>query len=200
MYHGKRTLDLLIAIPALVITFPIQVIAALFIRSLMGKPVIFTQERPGRHGLPFTMRKFRTMQPVDLERGWTTDRARLTKVGSILRTTSIDELPTIWNVVRGDMSIVGPRPLLMKYVDLYSPQQARRMEVLPGLTGLAQVNGRNAQTWDERFAYDINYIDTCSLSTDLRIIAKTVRTVLNRNGIAAHGDATMPEFRGNSLG
>jgi len=138
------------------------------------------------------------MHPIEPSRGWDNDASRLTHLGRVLRATSIDELPTLWDVVRGDMSIVGPRPLLMQYLVHYSPAQARRMEVLPGLTGLAQVNGRNSQTWEERFAFDNEYVDTCSLAGDLRIIAKTAITVIRREGISATGHSTMPEFSGEA--
>ena len=198
-YRGKRAIDLLVAIPIFVVTLPIQAISALAIRVTMGSPVLFSQARPGLYGMPFVMRKFRTMHPVDPARGWTDDASRLTPLGSFLRSTSIDELPTIWNIVNGDMSLVGPRPLLMRYLDRYTPEQARRMDVPPGLTGLAQVSGRNAQTWDERFAYDITYVDNCSLRLDIKILVRTVWKVLRRDGISADGEATMTEFRGNEL-
>lgn len=196
-YPGKRILDLVVAVPVLLISLPIQVLAALTIRATMGSPVLFSQTRPGMNGRPFEMRKFRTMHPVDPTRGWTDDRSRLTRLGAFLRSSSIDELPTVWNIVRGDMSLVGPRPLLMCYLDRYTPFEARRMEVLPGLTGLAQVNGRNAQTWEERFALDVEYVETASLTTDLKTLLKTVLTVLRRDGISAEGEATMPEFMGS---
>lgn len=196
-YPGKRILDLMVSIPVLLLSLPIQAAAAVAIRMTMGSPVLFTQTRPGLNGRPFKMRKFRTMHPVNHSKGWTNDSSRLTRLGTFLRATSADELPTVWNVVRGEMSLVGPRPLLMSYLDRYSPFQARRMEVLPGLTGLAQVNGRNAQTWDERFGWDILYVDTASLKTDCQILLKTILTVLRRDGISAEGEATMPEFKGS---
>lgn len=195
-YPGKRILDLAISLPVLLLSLPVQAAAALAIRLAMGSPVLFTQTRPGLHGEPFEMRKFRTMRPVDHARGWTDDASRMTSLGSLLRSTSIDELPTLWNIVRGDMSVVGPRPLLMRYLDRYSPEQARRMEVPPGLTGLAQVNGRNAQSWEERFAYDVEYVDSCSPTLDMQILVKTVAAVLRREGITAQGEATMSEFTG----
>lgn len=195
-YRGKRLLDLAASLPILLLSLPVQAVAALAIRVTMGSPVLFSQTRPGLNGKPFEMRKFRTMHPIDPSRGRTDDDSRLTRLGAFLRSTSVDELPTVWNVIRGDMSLVGPRPLLMSYLERYSPLQARRMEVLPGLTGLAQVNGRNAQSWDERFAWDIEYVNTASLRTDLRILLKTVLTVVRRDGIAAEGEATMPEFKG----
>ena len=198
-YRGKRLLDLVVAVPILLLSLPVQAVAALAIRLTMGSPVLFRQTRPGLNGQPFEMRKFRTMHPIDSSRGWTDDSSRLTRLGALLRSTSIDELPTVWNIIRGDMSLVGPRPLLMSYLGRYSPLQARRMEVLPGLTGLAQVNGRNAQTWDERFAWDVEYVDSASLRTDLRILLKTVLTVARRDGISADGEATMPEFKGTDI-
>lgn len=140
------------------------------------------------------MVKFRTMLPENPDRGLTDDASRLTHLGSILRATSLDELPTLWNILRGDMSVVGPRPLLMRYLERYSPAQARRNEVRPGLTGLAQVSGRNALTWDDKFLLDIEYVETQSLVGDLRIILRTVGSVLRREGISASGEATMPEF------
>lgn len=195
-YRGKRALDLAVAIPLFVATLPIQALAAVAIRLTMGSPVLFSQTRPGLHGKPFVMRKFRTMHPEDPARGWTDDASRLTPLGAMLRSTSIDELPTIWNIVNGDMSLVGPRPLLMRYLDRYTPEQARRMEVPPGLTGLAQISGRNAQTWEDRFTYDIRYVDSNSIWADLRILAMTVWTVAKRDGVSAAGEATMSEFTG----
>ena len=197
-YRGKRTLDLVVSVPILVLSLPVQAVAALAIRLTMGSPVLFSQTRPGLNGQPFEMRKFRTMHPLDSTKGWIDDNSRLTRLGALLRSSSVDELPTVWNIIRGDMSLVGPRPLLMSYLGRYSPSQARRMEVLPGLTGLAQVNGRNAQTWDERFAWDLEYVDSASLRTDLKILLKTVLTVARRDGISAEGEATMPEFKGTA--
>lgn len=198
-YTGKRLLDLVVAVPVLLLSLPVQAVAAVAIRLTMGSPVLFSQTRPGLNGQPFEMRKFRTMHPIDSSRGWIDDNSRLTRLGALLRSTSIDELPTVWNIIRGDMSLVGPRPLLMSYLGKYSPLQARRMEVLPGLTGLAQVNGRNAQTWDERFTWDVEYVDSASLRTDLNILLKTVLTVARRDGISAEGEATMPEFKGTDI-
>lgn len=197
-YPGKRLLDLAVSIPVLVLTIPLQAAAALAIRATIGSPVLFSQTRPGLNGEPFVMRKFRTMHPIDPAKGWIDDASRLTGLGSLLRSTSIDELPTIWNIVRGDMSLVGPRPLLMQYLGRFTPEQARRMDVPPGLTGLAQVNGRNTQTWDERFTYDLKYVETCSFRNDLRILARTVITVVRRDGISADGHATMGEFKGRA--
>ncbi|MDX2358768.1 sugar transferase [Dietzia sp. PP-33] len=197
-YRGKRTLDIAIAVPMFILTLPVQAFAALGILATMGSPVLFAQERPGLGGKPFVMRKFRTMRPIDPDRGWIDDASRMTYLGAFLRSTSIDELPAIWNIVSGDMSLVGPRPLLMRYLDRYSPEQARRMEVAPGLTGLAQVSGRNAQSWGERFAYDVTYVDNCSLGLDIRILARTAWTVLRREGVSAEGEATMSEFWGSA--
>ena len=192
----KRAMDLALTVPAFVVSLPIQAGAAVAIRSTMGSPVFFRQTRPGLHGEPFEMVKFRTMHHVDAAKGRINDAQRLTTVGSFLRSTSIDELPTLWNILRGDMSIVGPRPLLMKYLPLYSPEQARRHEAKPGLTGLAQVSGRNALAWEDRFALDVEYVENRSLGLDLRIIAQSVNAVLRREGISAEGEATMSEFTG----
>lgn len=197
-YRGKRAIDIAIAVPLFIFMLPVQAVAALGILTMMGSPVLFTQERPGLRGKPFTMRKFRTMQPFDPDRGWIDDASRMTRLGSLLRSTSIDELPTLWSVINGDMSLVGPRPLLMQYLDRYSPEQARRMEVPPGLTGLAQVSGRNAQSWDERFACDVTYVDNCSILLDAQILMRTAQTVLLRHGVSAEGEATMSEFRGGT--
>jgi len=195
---AKRVLDLAVATPALVLSLPVQAVVAAAVRWRLGSPVLFRQQRPGLHGQVFTMRKFRTMLDVDEARGLVTDEQRLTPFGSFLRSTSFDELPTLWNIVRGDMSLVGPRPLLVGYLDRYSPEQARRHDVRPGLTGLAQVSGRNALTWEERLALDVAYVDTRSMALDLRILWRTVATVLRREGVSATGHVTMPEFTGSS--
>lgn len=197
MYRGKRTLDIVIASSGLAVTLPIQIVAAVVVRVTMGSPVLFTQVRSGINGEPFILRKFRTMHPEDHARGWTDDASRLTGIGKVLRSSSIDELPTLWSVLRGDMSIVGPRPLLVRYLQRYSEEQARRLLVLPGMTGLAQVNGRNAQSWDERFKYDVEYVDACSLALDLLIVARTIKLVLSREGVSAPGEATKGEFFGD---
>lgn len=196
-YRGKRLLDLVLAGPALLLSLPVQAVTALAVRVTMGSPVLFRQQRPGLHGEPFEMVKLRTMLEPDPERGLVDDADRMTPVGTFLRSTSLDELPTLWNVVKGDMSLVGPRPLLMRYLDRYTPEQARRHEVRPGLTGLAQVNGRNAISWEEKFAYDVEYVDSHSLIGDLRIIRDTVLQVVRRHGISAENAATMPEFLGS---
>lgn len=168
-------------------------VIAAAVRAVMGRPVLFRQQRPGRDGVPFDLVKFRTMSTAPGN-----DADRLTPLGRVLRSTSLDELPELWNVLRGDMSLVGPRPLLMRYLDLYSAHHARRHEVRPGLTGLAQVSGRNATTWDERLDLDVTYVDTWTVGGDLSIIARTVLAVLRRTGISADGEATMPEFTGSN--
>lgn len=195
-YRGKRTLDLVLTAPVLVLSFPVQAMTAVVIRATMGRPILFRQLRPGLDGEPFEMLKFRTMLLPDADRGLVSDADRLTRLGGLLRSTSLDELPTLWNIAKGDMSLVGPRPLLMQYLGRYSPEQARRHEVRPGLTGLAQVSGRNAISWEQKFAHDVDYVDTQSLTLDLRIILRTVVQVLRREGISADGDVTMPEFMG----
>jgi len=191
-------LDLAIAVPLLALTLPVQAATALAIRAFLGTPVLFRQTRPGLHGEPFEMVKFRTMLPEDPARGWTGDTARLTGLGQFLRSTSLDELPTLWNVVRGDLSLVGPRPLLTRYLERYSPEQARRHDVRPGLTGLAQVSGRNTLTWEDKLRLDVAYVDHHNISGDLRILRDTIRSVVRRDGISAPGEATMPEFLGTS--
>lgn len=196
----KRGMDIVVATAGLVATAPLQTAAAAAVCAMMGKPVLFRQERPGLHGHAFEMVKFRTMHHVDQARGRVTDADRLTAMGRILRSTSVDELPTLWNVLRGDMSIVGPRPLLVEYLPLYSPEQARRHDMRPGLTGLAQVSGRNTVSWEDRFRLDVQYIDNWSLSLDLQILARTVAAVLRREGISADGAATMTPFRGSVVG
>ena len=193
----KRALDILGAGLGLVVLSPLLVAVALAIRWRMGGPVLFRQVRPGLNGRPFRMLKFRTMRDAtDAEGRPLPDAERLTPLGRWLRATSIDELPELWNVLRGDMSLVGPRPLLMDYLPLYSAEQARRHTVRPGLTGWAQVNGRNALTWDQKFALDLWYVDHRSLALDLHILWLTVRKVLAREGISAAGEATMPRFTG----
>ncbi len=194
----KRLFDLLLSIGlVLALALPLLLLWAL-VRRKLGSPVLFRQVRPGLHGRPFMMVKFRTMTD---ERGadgeLLPDARRLTSFGRFLRATSLDELPELWNVLRGEMSLVGPRPLLMEYLPLYSPEQARRHEVRPGITGWAQVNGRNALSWEERFKLDVWYVDHRSLWLDLRILWLTVRKVIVREGISAQGEATMPRFTGN---
>jgi sugar transferase EpsL len=194
----KRGIDVVGAGIALVVLSPVLAIVALLVRLRMGSPVLFRQQRPGRHGQPFEMLKFRTMTDRrDASGALLPDDARLTGVGRFLRRSSLDELPELVNVVVGDMSLVGPRPLLMQYLPLYSPEQARRHDVRPGVTGWAQVNGRNALTWDEKFALDVWYVDHRSTRLDVEILAKTVSQVFGGHGVSAPGHATMEPFRGN---
>ena len=189
----KRSTDLFIAAIGLVLLFPLMVLIALGVKVTLGSPVLFRQRRLGLRGRPFTLYKFRTMQMAEHE---TSDETRMTRFGAFLRQTSLDELPELWNVLRGDMSLVGPRPLLMQYRDRYSPEQRRRHEVLPGVTGWAQVNGRNAITWETRLAMDVWYVDHRSFWLDLRILGLTLLCVLRRDGINKEGCPTMPEFMG----
>ncbi|PCG09116.1 sugar transferase [Sphingomonas ginsenosidimutans] len=193
----KRAFDVVVASVALVVLSPVLLVVAVLIRRKLGSPVFFSQVRPGRGGRPFRMVKFRTMRDaIDRDGQPLPDAARLTAFGAKLRATSLDELPELWNVVRGDMSLVGPRPLLMQYLPLYSAEQARRHAVRPGVTGWAQVNGRNAISWSQKFALDVWYVDNRSFALDLRILWLTVRKVLVRDGISADGEATMPPFSG----
>jgi lipopolysaccharide/colanic/teichoic acid biosynthesis glycosyltransferase len=194
----KRLFDLLVSLVGLlVLALPLLVLSFLVLHKL-GGPVLFRQVRPGLHGRPFMMVKFRTMTD---ERGpdgeLLPDALRLNAFGRFLRASSLDELPELWNVLRGEMSLVGPRPLLMEYLPLYSSEQARRHEVRPGITGWAQINGRNALSWDERFRLDVWYVDHRSFWLDLKVLWLTVRKVVVREGISAHGDATMPRFTGS---
>jgi lipopolysaccharide/colanic/teichoic acid biosynthesis glycosyltransferase len=198
--RAKRALDLAISIPALIVSLPVQAAVGVAVARRLSRPVLFRQRRPGLHGEPFTMLKFRSMLPVDPARGWVDDESRMTDFGRRLRATSLDELPALWNVVRGDMSLVGPRPLLMHYLPLYSPEQARRHDVKPGLTGLAQVSGRNAISWEAKLALDVHYVDTWSLGLDLKILLATVRSILRREGITAEGHVTTAEFTGSASG
>lgn len=194
----KRGLDLALASAGLVAAAPVLAGVAAAVRVGIGSPVLFRQRRPGLHGRPFLLAKFRTMTDARGPDGRPLpDDQRLTRLGRLLRATSLDELPELWNVVRGDMSLVGPRPLLMEYLDRYTPEQARRHEVKPGLTGWAAVNGRNALSWDEKFALDVWYVDHRSLTLDLKILARTVLAVVRREGISAEGSATMPVFMGS---
>lgn len=195
---GKRLLDVILATVLITIFFPVMVVVAITVLIAMGSPILFRQRRPGLHGQPYTMLKFRTMREGRDFLGYPlSDGIRITKLGRFLRSTSLDELPELLNVISGKMSLVGPRPLLMRYLDLYSTEQQRRHNVLPGITGWAQVNGRNSVSWAERFKLDIWYVDHVSLKVDLRILFLTVIHVLKRQGIHAEGEATMAEFRGN---
>ena len=194
----KRGLDAFLATGALIVLSPVLLVIAVLIRIKLGNPVLFVQERPGRDGRIFKLYKFRTMFPpkngvIDIGR----DAARLTPFGKKLRSTSLDELPELINIIKGDMSIVGPRPLLVQYIDRYSPYQARRHEVRVGFTGLAQVHGRNAISWEEKFDWDVKYVDHITLVVDIRIIVDTIKTVLKREGINGSESATMSEFMGN---
>ena len=197
----KRTFDFSLALLALVVLAPVLAVVAWQIRRKLGSPVLFRQVRPGLHGKPFEMIKFRTMRDAIGPDGQPLqDGERMTAFGHFLRSASLDELPELWNVIRGDMSLVGPRPLLMEYLPLYSPEQARRHEVRPGVTGWAQVNGRNALSWEDKFRLDVWYVDHRSLCLDLKILLLTVKKVFVREGISAAGEATMPRFTGSRSG
>lgn len=193
----KRTIDIALSLAGLVLLSPVLAATALLAALKLGRPVFFRQVRPGLHGEPFHMVKFRTMTDARDENGeLLPDADRLTRFGAFLRATSIDELPELWNVLRGDMSLVGPRPLLMQYLPLYSPEQARRHEVRPGLTGWAQINGRNALNWPERLALDTWYVDNRSMRLDFYVLLKTLQKVIRREGISEPGEATMRKFTG----
>jgi lipopolysaccharide/colanic/teichoic acid biosynthesis glycosyltransferase len=195
----KRLLDIVVAAAGLLLLSPLIAALAVLVRAKLGRPVLFRQQRPGLRGEPFVLVKFRTMLDASDQNGSVLpDSERLTRFGRWLRSTSLDELPELWNVLKGDMSLVGPRPLLMRYLPLYSAEEARRHEVRPGLTGWAQVNGRNALSWPEKFRHDIWYVDNWSLALDLKILAASVASVLTRRGIASADAATMPEFTGSS--
>ena len=193
----KRIFDLIVSAAAIVCLSPVLLILAAVVRWKLGAPVLFRQRRPGLHGRPFWLLKFRTMTDArDAGGALLPDAVRLTAFGRFLRAASLDELPELFNVLKGEMSLVGPRPLLMQYLERYTPEQARRHEVKPGITGWAQVNGRNAITWEEKFKLDIWYVDHRSLWLDMKIIAMTVWKILNREGINQPGQATMEEFKG----
>lgn len=195
----KRLFDLAIAVPVIVLLSPLLLVLACSVAAVLGRPVLFRQQRPGLRGKPFTILKFRTMVDARAPDGsLLPDEKRLTPFGRWLRSTSLDELPELWNVVIGDMSIVGPRPLLMRYLPRYSERQATRHLVRPGLTGWAQVKGRNAISWDKRLEMDAWYVEKRDLVLDARIMAATLLSVLRRRGISAEGSATMPEFAGSS--
>lgn len=194
----KRALDIAASALALVILSPVLVVLAILIRVKLGTPVIFTQARPGVGGRTFRLYKFRTMTDGrGADGSLLPDAERLTPFGRLLRSTSLDELPEFWNVLKGDMSLVGPRPLLVEYLERYTPEQARRHEVRPGITGLAQVSGRNELSWDDRFALDVWYVDNRTMWLDLKILAMTVWKVVRRTGVSSPGHATMPEFAGS---
>ncbi len=194
----KRAVDVFVAATLLLVGLPVLLAVAALVAVKLGRPVLFRQRRPGIGGRPFWMVKFRSMRDVrDAAGRLLPDDQRLTRFGRMLRASSLDELPELWNVLRGDMSLVGPRPLLMQYLDRYSPRQARRMEVRPGITGWAQVNGRNALSWEERFELDVWYVDNQSLLLDLKILMLTALRVVQRDGVSAQGHVTMPEFMGS---
>ena len=194
----KRLLDILIASTALLLLSPLYLLVAYKVKKNLGSPVLFRQVRPGLHGKPFEMIKFRTMRDaVDAQGNSLPDSERLTPFGKMLRATSLDEMPELWNVIKGDMSVVGPRPLLMEYLPLYSPEQAKRHNVRPGMTGHAQVNGRNAIGWDEKFKLDTWYVDNQSTLLDFKIMFQTVHKVLAKDDISAEGEATMTKFTGS---
>lgn len=196
----KRLFDLLTSAIGLFLLSPVFAIVAWKVRRKLGSPVLFRQFRPGLHGKPFEMIKFRTMRDLaDANGEPLPDSERMTPFGSFLRSSSLDELPELWNVLRGDMSLVGPRPLLMEYLPLYSPEQFRRHDVRPGVTGWSQVNGRNALSWDEKFRLDVWYVDNRSLWLDLKILLRTVKKVIMKDGISADGEVTMSKFTGSIL-
>lgn len=195
---GKRLMDLVLTVSALLLLWPILLILAALVRAILGSPVLFRQERPGLGGKPFHLLKFRTMTDKRQANGGALlpDAARLTRFGKFLRSTSLDELPELLNVLTGEMSLVGPRPLLMEYLSRYTPEQMRRHEVLPGLTGWAQVNGRNSLSWEKKFSLDLWYVDHLSFMLDAKILLLTIGRVFGRHGVAADDHSTMPEFLG----
>lgn len=198
---GKRMFDLALTIPGAILISPLLGLIALLVRSNLGRPVLFRQVRPGYQGKPFTNYKFRTMKVShDAEGNLLPDSERLTGLGRLLRSFSLDELPELINVLRGEMSLVGPRPLLMQYLDRYTPEQARRHDVLPGMTGWAQVNGRNVITWEDKFRFDVWYVDNWCLWLDVKILLLTFWRVLKREGISQPGYATAEEFMGSEEG
>ncbi|GAA5227784.1 sugar transferase [Paeniglutamicibacter antarcticus] len=190
----KRGIDIFGAGTGLVVLSPVIGAVALVVRAKLGSPVLFKQDRPGRNGKIFTLYKFRSMLDVDETKNLVNDEDRLTSFGRVLRSTSVDELPSLLNVLRGDMSLVGPRPLLVSYLQRYTPEQSRRHEVRPGVTGLAQVRGRNAISWDEKFRFDVEYVDSCSFFLDVQIIVKTCFAVLRRQGITQADHVTTAKF------
>ncbi len=198
--RGKRLFDLVAAIAALVILSPMLLLVALYVRVRLGSPIFFTQRRPGLHGMPFTIYKFRTMQNLFDDQGLLLpDARRMTRVGRLLRASSLDELPELINVIKGEMSLVGPRPLLMEYLELYTPEQARRHEVRPGITGMAQINGRNEITWEQKFERDVWYVDHHIFLLDLKIMLHTVVKIFKREGITKQGHSTTEAFMGSPI-
>lgn len=197
----KRVFDLVLALLLIVLLAPAMLLVAILVKQKLGSPVLFRQVRPGKSGVPFEMVKFRTMTDArDAQGNLIPDAERLPPFGQMLRSTSLDELPELWNVLKGEMSFVGPRPLLMQYLPLYSLEQRRRHDVKPGITGWAQVEGRNALSWDEKFAADLWYVDHRNMWLDLQILWRTIGTVLRRTDVSAQGEATMPPFTGNADG
>ncbi|MEI7824968.1 MAG: sugar transferase [Chlorobiaceae bacterium] len=195
----KRIFDLVLTIPGTLVILPFLLILAFLVRIFHGRPLLFSQVRPGLDGNPFRLYKFRTMTDACDDSGHLLpDIERMTSLGRVLRSTSLDELPTLWNVIKGDMSLVGPRPLLMEYLPLYSPEQNRRHDVWPGMTGWAQVNGRNAISWEDKFKFDVWYIENWSLWLDIKILWITFIKVFKREGISQEGHPTMEPFRGNT--
>jgi sugar transferase EpsL len=196
----KRLFDLIVVLPALLLLAPLLLALAVLVWAFLGNPVLFRQQRPGLHNQPFTLYKFRTMKDaVDADGNLLPDALRLTRFGRFMRASSLDELPQLINVLRGDMSLVGPRPLLMEYLPLYSPEQARRHDARPGITGWTQVNGRNALSWDEKFALDVWYVNHRSFMLDMKILWLTILNMIRPRGISQAGHATMPKFTGNKL-
>ena len=195
----KRLFDLIASVVGLIILFPVIVLVIILVRLNLGSPVLFRQIRPGKDGQPFEMVKFRTMRDaVDVDGNALPDSERMTPLGSFLRSSSLDEFPGLWSVLKGDMSLVGPRPLLVEYLPLYSDEQARRHEVKPGITGWAQVNGRNAIMWEEKFKFDLWFVDNRSFWLDIKIIFLTIKKVFLRDGISAEGEVTMSKFTGKA--
>lgn len=196
----KRAMDFLVAVILLTVLSPLMLLAATLIAVNRDEPILFKQKRPGKDGKIFTVYKFRTMSTALIDRNGKelSDFERMTRIGKILRKTSIDELPQLFNIIKGDMSFIGPRPLLTEYLGLYSPEQMRRHEVLPGISGWAQVNGRNTLTWEQKFAYDIYYVDHYSFLMDMKIFFKTIENVLRQDGINSENDNTMKKFTGNT--
>jgi sugar transferase EpsL len=200
-FKVKRLIDLFLALIGLLVLLPLFILASFLVWLSMGRPVLFRQIRPGRFAKPFTLLKFRTMSVCrDASGELLSDADRLTRVGRFLRSTSLDEMPQLWNIAFGEMSLVGPRPLLIEYLPRYSPEQACRHNVMPGITGWAQINGRNSLSWDEKFALDKWYVENWSLRLDARILLLTLRRVIKRQAISQAGSATMPEFKGANSG
>ena len=199
--YVKRILDIISSLLAIIILSPLLAVTSVLVKTKLGSPVLFKQERPGKDEKIFTLMKFRTMTDERDENGeLLPDEVRLTKFGKFLRSTSVDELPELFNILKGDMSVIGPRPLLVKYLPRYNEHQHRRHEVKPGLSGWAQVNGRNAISWEEKFDFDVEYVDNYSLLMDIKVLFMTVANVLKRDGISSETSATMEEFMGNEIG